>query len=73
MKPKRWGQWRAVGVAVLMLCSCGMLAGCGAIIAGAAAGAGAVAYMRGELETTEAAPIGDVFVATKAVVDELPG
>ena len=71
MKPKRWGQWRTVGLAVLMLISCGILAGCGAIIVGAAAGAGAVAYIRGELEATEQAPIGEVFAATKAAVDDL--
>jgi hypothetical protein len=71
MKPRRWAGWRIAGLAALTLVVGAMAAGCGAIIAGAAAGAGAVAYIRGELEATEAAPIGQVFDATKAVVDEL--
>jgi hypothetical protein len=46
-------------------------AGCGALVAGAAAGAGAVAYIRGELEATEEAPMDKVVAAAKGAVDDL--
>jgi len=64
---KRWK-----GFAVLALVA-GLpgVAGCGAIVAGAAAGAGAVAYVRGELEATEEAALDDVVNATQAAMGEL--
>ncbi len=65
MKQKRWHTFPVVGLALVTL------AGCGAVIAGAAAGAGAIAYMRGELEATEEAPIGAVVTATHAAIDDL--
>jgi hypothetical protein len=65
MKRKHWLGLAGLGVVLIVA------AGCGAIVAGAAAGAGAVAYIRGELEATEQAPIGAVFEAAKAAVDEL--
>ena len=71
MKSKGWDTSRVVGLAALALASCSLLAGCGAIVVGAAAGAGAVAYIRGELEATEEAPIGAVVKATQAAIDDL--
>ena len=65
MKARRWYVFPVLGLALLTL------VGCGAVIAGAAAGAGAIAYMRGELEVTEEAPIGTVIKATHAAIDDL--
>ncbi|MBN1917767.1 MAG: DUF3568 family protein [Verrucomicrobia bacterium] len=56
-----------VAVGVLLIAA----AGCGAVVAGAAAGAGAVAYVRGELEVTEEASISRVFEAAKGAIDDL--
>jgi hypothetical protein len=65
MKAKRWYLVPVLGFALAAL------AGCGAVVVGAAAGAGAVAYIRGELEATEEAPIDKVVKATKAAIDDL--
>ncbi len=65
MKARRWYVFPVLGLGLLTL------VGCGAVVAGAAAGAGAIAYMRGELEATEEAPIGAVVTATRAAIDDL--
>jgi hypothetical protein len=65
MKARRWAAFPVLGLGLIML------AGCGALVAGAAAGAGAVAYIRGELEATEEAPIGAVVKAAQAAIDDL--
>ncbi len=46
------------------------IAGCGASIVGAAAGAGAVAYVRGELKATEEATLDEVVAAANAALEE---
>jgi hypothetical protein len=65
MKTRRWYLVPVLGFVLLTL------AGCGAVAAGAAAGAGAIAYIRGELEATEEAPIGAVVTATHSAIDDL--
>jgi hypothetical protein len=65
MKARRWYVFPVLGLGLLTL------VGCGAIVAGAAAGAGAIAYMRGELEATEEAPLDAVVAATHAAIDDL--
>ena len=63
-------RWKWFGFAVLAA-GLATLAGCGAVVAGAAAGAGAVAYVRGELKATQEAPLDDVVKATQAAIAEL--
>jgi hypothetical protein len=65
MKRMQWLGLGALGIVLIVA------AGCGALVAGAAAGAGAVAYVRGELEVTEEAPIDKVVAAAKGAVDDL--
>jgi succinate dehydrogenase/fumarate reductase flavoprotein subunit len=64
---RRW-KWFQLAVLAVGLAT---LAGCGALVAGAAAGAGAVAYVRGELKATQEAPLDDVVNATQAAIAEL--
>jgi succinate dehydrogenase/fumarate reductase flavoprotein subunit len=63
-------RWKWFDSAVLAL-GLATLAGCGAVVAGAAAGAGAVAYVRGELKATHEAPLDDVVKATQAAIADL--
>jgi len=63
-----WKTWCCVAVLGLSL---PMLAGCGAVVAGAAAGAGAVAYVRGELKATEEGSLDEALNATEGAVADL--
>lgn len=63
-------RWKWFDFAVLAV-GLATLVGCGAVVAGAAAGAGAVAYVRGELKATQEAPLDDVVNATQAAIAEL--
>lgn len=65
MERKHWVGLVALGVVLIAA------AGCFGVVAGAAAGAGAVAYIRGELEATEEAPMDKVVAAAKGAVDDL--
>ncbi len=64
MTTRQWCRLPILGLAVLIV------AGCGAVVVGAAAGAGAVAYVRGELEATEEAPLDDAVRATEAALKD---
>ena len=64
MTSKHWCSLPILGLAVLLI------AGCGAILVGAAAGAGAVAYVRGELKATEEATLDDVVRATETALED---
>lgn len=64
MDSRRWYGLSILGFAILVL------AGCGAILVGAAAGAGAVAYVRGELKATEEAALDDVISAAEAALKD---
>lgn len=52
---------------------CALGAGCAAVLigGGAAAGAGAVAYVRGELRAVESAPLDRVWDASQAAMNDL--
>jgi len=65
MKRKHWLGLVALGIVLIVS------AGCLGLVVGAAAGAGAVAYVRGELKATEEAPIDKVFEATKGAITDL--
>lgn len=54
-----------------VLCASLMLQGCVALVAGAGAGAGTVAYIRGELQTTYAAPLGRTWDAAVGALKDL--
>ncbi|MBI4660270.1 MAG: DUF3568 family protein [Verrucomicrobia bacterium] len=58
---------------VTLCCGLVLLSGCAAALltGGAAAGAGAVAYVRGELKSTEAAALEKVWTATLAAMSDL--
>jgi uncharacterized lipoprotein len=57
-------------IALVFLCSILMLQGCVAVI-GAGAGAGTVAYVRGELQTTYAASFNRTWEASLAALKDL--
>jgi ABC-type glycerol-3-phosphate transport system substrate-binding protein len=59
-----------IGLAALLI-ALAVLAGCVGLVVGAAAGAGAVAYVRGELQAQESAPIGKVLTAAKGAIEDL--
>jgi len=65
MRRMQWLGLATLGIALIVS------AGCLGLVAGAAAGAGAVAYIRGELKATEEAPIDKVVAATKAAIADL--
>jgi hypothetical protein len=58
------------GIALIFLCSVLMLQGCVAVI-GAGAGAGTVAYVRGELQTSYAASFNRTWEASLAALKDL--
>ena len=58
------------GIALVFLCSVLMLQGCVAVI-GAGAGAGTVAYVRGELQTSYAASFNRTWEASLAALKDL--
>lgn len=60
----------ALGLSIATLALASLLSGCMVVAAGAA-GAGAVAYVRGELESNIARNIDDVYRATQRTVQEL--
>ena len=64
MERRRWAL--AVAFVSLDLCT-----GCGAVLFGAAAGAGVVAYAKGDLHFTEKVELPRAWGVTQAVVDEL--
>ena len=55
-----------IGVALVLQCGC-----VGALIGGAAAGAGTYAYVRGELKGTENVPLDKAWKATQTAIKEL--
>ena len=55
-----------MSVALLLQCGC-----VGALIGGAAAGAGTYAYVRGELKDTENVPLDKAWKATQTAIKEL--
>lgn len=59
-------------LAALLIGAAFVLQGCLAVVIGAgAAGAGTVAYIRGDLEVTESAKLDDVYRATEKAVTKL--
>jgi hypothetical protein len=58
-----------VVLTVLYLCAVVILSGC--VVAAVGAGAGTVAYLRGDLESTEAKDLDTVYAATKKAVEQL--
>jgi hypothetical protein len=69
MKSKKWLLFALVGIIPLLDIGCVAAAVGGA--AGVAAGAGTVAYIKGELKATEAYNVPTVWKATEKAVDEL--
>lgn len=63
MKTIKW-------ICLLLLCVI-LLQGCVAAVVGAGAGAGAVAYIKGELQTTYAAPLSKTWDAAMSALKEL--
>jgi hypothetical protein len=62
-------QKREIALTVLCLMMTVVLQGC--LVAAVGAGAGTVAYMRGDLETVEAKEIDAVYAAAKKAVEQL--
>jgi hypothetical protein len=62
-------QKREIALTVLCLMMTVVLQGC--LVAAVGAGAGTVAYMRGDLEAVEAKDIDAVYAATKKAVEQL--
>jgi hypothetical protein len=66
MKIKPW--LTSLGLAGTLLATAGCV---GALVAGAAAGAGGYAYVKGELKATESAPLDRMWNATLAAMKDL--
>jgi hypothetical protein len=62
-----WKEIVAVMICVSVLLSCG----CAALVVGGAAGAGAVAYVRGELKSLEDVTVAQAWVAAKQAMSDL--
>ncbi len=56
---------------VLILGGAALLQGCAALVVGAAAGAGTIAYVNGEIETVLEASMDDAWLATEAAIKDL--
>ncbi len=59
------------GIALLLLSLVLILQGCVAAVIGAGAGAGTIAYIKGELQTTYAASLNRTWEATLAALNDL--
>jgi hypothetical protein len=62
---------RKCGVVLTVLYRCAVVILSGCVVAAVGAGAGTVAYLRGDLESTEAKDLDTVYAATKKAVEQL--
>lgn len=62
-------QKRKVALAVLLVLAAAVVQGC--VVAAVGAGAGTVAYLRGDLEAVESQDLDAVYTATKKAIDQL--
>ena len=62
-------QKRQVFLTIVLVCAAAVTQGC--VVAAVGAGAGTVAYVRGDLETVESEELDAVYKATEKALDEL--
>ncbi len=62
---------RKSGIVLTVLCLCVAVILSGCVVAAVGAGAGTVAYLRGDLESVEAKDLDTVYAATKKAVEQL--